>query len=175
MLLATTRFVSFLPGIELDLQRAPAQRRASKSSDAEQPSPMVRRSPGMISCGARGLRPLPSKHSTNAERYEIITGPQAIIAAPACASSGQRVQLTTDQSEGFGQARQWLLCGANIAHEFLLHGVTGSGKTEIYLRAAAWALSRGQQVVMLRAGDQPGNAGRWPLYRALPGPSRGAP
>src|SRR6185437_12058120 len=34
-------------------------------------------------------------------------------------------------------------------HEFLLHGVTGSGKTEIYLRAAAWALSHGRQVLML--------------------------
>lgn len=31
----------------------------------------------------------------------------------------------------------------------LLHGVTGSGKTEIYLRAAAEALRRGKQVLML--------------------------
>lgn len=32
---------------------------------------------------------------------------------------------------------------------FLLHGVTGSGKTEIYLRAAASALVRGRQVLVL--------------------------
>jgi primosomal protein N' (replication factor Y) len=33
--------------------------------------------------------------------------------------------------------------------QFLLHGVTGSGKTEIYLRATAEALRRGRQVLIL--------------------------
>ncbi|GAA5232887.1 primosomal protein N' [Verticiella sediminum] len=32
---------------------------------------------------------------------------------------------------------------------FLLHGVTGSGKTEVYLHAAAHALTRGRQVLLL--------------------------
>jgi len=32
---------------------------------------------------------------------------------------------------------------------FLLHGVTGSGKTELYLRAAAETLERGRQVIVL--------------------------
>lgn len=32
---------------------------------------------------------------------------------------------------------------------FLLHGVTGSGKTEIYMRAIDFALSRGQQAIIL--------------------------
>lgn len=35
------------------------------------------------------------------------------------------------------------------APPFLLHGVTGSGKTEIYMRAIDLALARGQQAIML--------------------------
>ncbi|MBK8988771.1 MAG: primosomal protein N' [Chloroflexi bacterium] len=34
-------------------------------------------------------------------------------------------------------------------HPFLLHGVTGSGKTEIYMRAIEFALARGQQAIVL--------------------------
>ncbi|MCB0129730.1 MAG: DEAD/DEAH box helicase, partial [Caldilineaceae bacterium] len=34
-------------------------------------------------------------------------------------------------------------------HQFLLHGVTGSGKTEIYLRAIAQTLANGRQAVVL--------------------------
>lgn len=39
--------------------------------------------------------------------------------------------------------------GRGEAAVFLLHGVTGSGKTEIYLRAVAEALARGQQAIVL--------------------------
>ena len=39
--------------------------------------------------------------------------------------------------------------GAQTGHSFLLHGVTGSGKTEIYLRAVGEALDRGTSAIVL--------------------------
>jgi primosomal protein N' (replication factor Y) len=41
------------------------------------------------------------------------------------------------------------ITGANSFQTFLLHGVTGSGKTEVYLRAIAAVLARGGQALML--------------------------
>jgi len=41
------------------------------------------------------------------------------------------------------------ITGASGFHTFLLHGVTGSGKTEVYLRAIAAVLARGGQALML--------------------------
>ena len=41
--------------------------------------------------------------------------------------------------------------GANgrVSRRFLLHGVTGSGKTEIYLRAIGRTLEQGRQAIVL--------------------------
>ncbi|MEE8390282.1 MAG: primosomal protein N' [Anaerolineae bacterium] len=55
--------------------------------------------------------------------------------------------LTSDQQA------VWDIVKSQIANHqsqiFLLHGVTGSGKTEIYLRAVAEVLARGQQTIVL--------------------------
>jgi primosomal protein N' (replication factor Y) len=59
--------------------------------------------------------------------------------------------LTADQEAAWGEVRQSIeLAGADHGPgAFLLHGVTGSGKTEIYLRALEETLRRGRQAVAL--------------------------
>lgn len=55
--------------------------------------------------------------------------------------------LTTAQEEAWTQIRAKMLQGTSQV--FLLHGVTGSGKTEIYLRAVAQAISQGKKAIVL--------------------------
>ena len=55
--------------------------------------------------------------------------------------------LTADQEKVWQQIQPGL--GLPDQKPTLLHGVTGSGKTEIYLRAAAQMLAQGRQVLMM--------------------------
>ncbi|MBE2223086.1 MAG: primosomal protein N' [Anaerolineae bacterium] len=64
-------------------------------------------------------------------------------------------QLTTDQVRAWGRVKVAMIKAegerqnAEEGRAFLLHGVTGSGKTEIYMRAIEYALAQGQQAVVL--------------------------
>ncbi|HEX5706295.1 MAG TPA: primosomal protein N', partial [Pyrinomonadaceae bacterium] len=55
--------------------------------------------------------------------------------------------LTNEQAEALREIEQALDAGKYAA--FLLHGVTGSGKTEIYIRAMRAALRQGRSAMML--------------------------
>jgi primosomal protein N' (replication factor Y) len=55
--------------------------------------------------------------------------------------------LTEDQAPAVGEITAALHSGK--FHPFLLHGVTGSGKTEVYLRSIQEALSQGRQALLL--------------------------
>jgi len=57
------------------------------------------------------------------------------------------VTLTAPQREALEHIQTLLLTGEFAS--VLLHGVTGSGKTEVYMRAMAAALSQGKQVIYL--------------------------
>jgi len=54
--------------------------------------------------------------------------------------------LTPEQAAVWGKVRDGL---ASPPSAFLLHGVTGSGKTEIYLRAVAEVVAQGRQAIVL--------------------------
>ena len=66
---------------------------------------------------------------------------------PAPEASPVRPALSPDQAEAL--ERLDALAGSPAPGTVLLHGVTGSGKTEVYLRAADAALAAGRQALVL--------------------------
>src|SRR3954452_5783036 len=74
--------------------------------------------------------------------------PRVVRRAPVHTAVGARrpdpPPLTGEQEEALAA-----ILAAPPADELLLHGVTGSGKTEVYLRAVARALERGESAIVL--------------------------
>lgn len=56
-------------------------------------------------------------------------------------------QLTAEQQHAVAEITSAIDCGEH--ERFLLHGVTGSGKTEVYMRAAQHCINHGRSVIML--------------------------
>ncbi|MFY7864854.1 primosomal protein N' [Roseateles sp.] len=73
---------------------------------------------------------------------------QAKAATADASSAPVKPELSPAQAEVLGQLDA-LLGRAEAPPPLLLYGVTGSGKTEVYLRAAEHALSQGKQVLVL--------------------------
>ena len=86
---------------------------------------------------ARGLVTLELEET---RRRPTITG----VGAPA----GEGAALTAAQEQALAAVLA-ALDAEGAPEPFLLHGVTGSGKTEVYLRAAAGALKRGRSAIVL--------------------------
>ena len=60
---------------------------------------------------------------------------------------GESLQLTAEQQHAVDAINKAI--DSNKQETFLLQGITGSGKTEVYLRSAAHAVDAGKQVLML--------------------------
>ena len=81
-----------------------------------------------------------------------------------------RHNLNPDQQCAFDQLREAI--GQKQFRTFLLHGVTGSGKTEVYLRAIEATLEAGRSALMLVPRNRPHSGGRRAVLHALRGPCR---
>jgi len=86
------------------------------------------------------------------QRALIATRSSNLRRAPAESGLGAaaaRPQLLPEQEEAVGSLVAALDGDAAAARQVLLHGVTGSGKTEVYLAAVEAALARGRGAIVL--------------------------
>jgi primosomal protein N' (replication factor Y) len=72
-----------------------------------------------------------------------------VTITPRLRRRAPRVNVTPDRPVALTQAQAAAVEHVKRGGSHLLHGVTGSGKTEVYLRAAAHALEQGRGVIVL--------------------------
>ncbi|MDD9802750.1 MAG: primosomal protein N' [Deltaproteobacteria bacterium] len=122
-----------------ELRRAPKQRELLRKLQADGPTPL------------RELR-AGNPRATGLLHSLVQSGFAALEEAPALSATGlpeadRAVTLLPEQRaacDAIGAA-----IAAREPTPFLLHGVTGSGKTEVYLRAVAQAIGAGRQAIVL--------------------------
>jgi primosomal protein N' (replication factor Y) len=144
---ATERVVAVAPGIDIEgalrgeVARAPKQAallRHLADRGATPAAALARdfpRAPALLrALVARGL-------VTATER----SVPRQVLGASI--EPTREISLTAEQTEALKPIVDAVR--ARRCESFLLHGVTGSGKTEIYLRAVAEALAQGRQALLL--------------------------
>ncbi len=119
-------------------------RRVEPAADAPPPRmterqrELLKRLPGPAGPDLPALRRLESRGLV-----ELVSREQRRSAPAPPGTARSRIDPTHAQDK----AVAGLISGTE--REWLLHGVTGSGKTEVYLRAAAAALARGRGVMVL--------------------------
>ncbi len=141
------RFAKIADGLDVDavcedsLARAPKQ--AELLRRLSQLGEMMTRELGLrTSAGPAQLRALVSRGFV--EVFERET-PRNVL-GPAI-DREVAPELSTDQEKALSPILRCI--GERRARSFLLHGVTGSGKTEVYLRAISAALDQGRQALVL--------------------------
>ncbi len=143
------RIAALTPGLALDeavagvLARAPRQAALLRTLAAHGPcevSSLSKEAPGtdaaLRALVRRGLVVIEDRVRTRA-----VAGAHLIEGEPTAPALVPEQQTALDAIASAVRARRF--------ERFLLHGVTGSGKTEVYLRAIAETLAAGRQVLVL--------------------------
>ena len=111
--------------------------------DGAQPAAVVVRA---ADCDHSTLRALEGRGLIELERVEQRRRPGI---AGVGASAPRGLELTPEQRGALAAIEARLGAPERHASPLLLHGVTGSGKTEVYLRAVASTLERGRSAIVL--------------------------
>jgi len=101
-----------------------------------------------LNCSPATIKALESRHLVSVERLRVRRDPLSHLSfttsPPPVLTSSQQTALESIQDVIVGKARQ-----SSSPPVFLLFGVTGSGKTEIYLRALAQVIAAGKRGICL--------------------------
>ncbi len=125
-------------------ERSPAQSkilRALAAADGEAPLVKILKSTSTSrsSSGALQRRGLISVEKRTVEAEDPLSQVRAEPRPPH--------RLTPEQQQAYGQISRWVERGC--FHVLLLHGITSSGKTEVYLHAIDDVVRRGRQAIVL--------------------------
>jgi primosomal protein N' (replication factor Y) len=144
---ATVTIASLAAGLDVDraasetLSRAPRQMQLLRELELRGPTPLSALRDSFPTVNAL-MRPLVSRGFVSLEER---AAPRDVLGDPLHVEP--EVVLTSDQADAIKPIHDAM--DARSARTFLLHGVTGSGKTEVYLRAVGRALELGRQALVL--------------------------
>ena len=125
--------------------RAPAQRRIVDVLWEQANGLGVRELLEQARCGPTAVRALLDKGVIEGYRQRFDEGP--VPAWEGGADGAGSFKLTAPQAEALSRIESGL--GSSRREPLLLHGVTGSGKTEVYLRAARRAVELDRTAILL--------------------------
>ncbi len=130
-----------------DATRLTAGQRVALETLAQQPAPASDLGTQLLRrLEWRGLVAL--EHATQPRRPSTYTVSSSSASAPPLTAEQKAALLPINATLAASAARV-VEMGGDGSPEFLLHGVTGSGKTEVYLQAAEATLKAGRGVIIL--------------------------
>ena len=135
---------------------------SSESLEKEQPS-LPARQEGLLAAVREQRAPYPAAlankefgngvgqalFSKGLVAMEWVRADPAAIARPGPVNGRRQHTLTTHQAEALAKITEALDDPELKPRSFLLHGITGSGKTEVYLRAIDQVVRQGKQAIFL--------------------------